>query len=80
MANDDVAARIEALENELAALKEHVAAQPDAETSRRDLFKKLAIAGAGAAVGSVAFGATRADATTGAALVLGQLQTAANIT
>jgi len=53
MEQDDVAARITALEQELASLKHEVAERPPATSSRRDVFKKLAIAGAGAAAGAV---------------------------
>jgi hypothetical protein len=70
---NDLNERLAALEDELATLKAHL-------SSRRDVFKKLAVAGAGVAVGSVALRAGRADATTGNALVLGDLQSAANIT
>ena len=49
----DMATRIAALEGELANLKQELTDRPDATSSRRDVFKKLAIAGAGAAAGAV---------------------------
>jgi hypothetical protein len=79
VAHDEVASRIAALEGELAALKQEVAARPEPETSRRDVFKKLAIAGAGAAVGAVAL-SKPAGAATGDNRVLGVGQEASNMT
>src|SRR6516164_3944894 len=55
--DSDVQARIDGLEAELQRLRaEVVAARADEQTSRREVFKKLAVAGAGAAVGAVALG------------------------
>ncbi len=75
---DDVHDRVAALEGELAELKAQLAAAAPAEpTSRRDMFKKLAIAGAGVAAGSVLVQATPASATTqGQPLVNGVPNTA----
>jgi hypothetical protein len=70
----DVAARIAALESELATLKHEVAARPEPDSSRRDLFKKLAIAGAGAAAGAVVL-AQPAGAVDGAAILAGTVNT-----
>jgi hypothetical protein len=78
-AQNDVAARISALESELSALKLAVAEQPPATPSRRDLMKKLAIAGAGVAAGAVVL-TEPAAADTGQPLTIGHAQTAQNIT
>ncbi len=78
-AQHDVAARISALERELSALRQAVAEQPPATASRRDVMKKLAIAGAGAAAGAVVL-TKPAAADTGQALTIGHAQTAQNIT
>src|SRR3954452_14913489 len=77
--HDDVAARISALEGELSALKQVVAEQPPATASRRDLMKKIAIAGAGAAAGAVVM-ARPAAADTGLPLTVGHVQAAQNMT
>jgi len=79
MEHDDVAARISVLESQLAALKQEVADRPAPTASRRDLMKKIAIAGAGAAAGAVVL-AKPAAADTGTALTLGHVQTAQNMT
>jgi hypothetical protein len=72
--HDDLLARIAALEGELERLKAEA-------TSRRDMFKKLALAGAGAIAGGVVVAsAAPAGANTNAALLLGQAQTADQIT
>jgi hypothetical protein len=61
-AASDLAAGVAVLEEDLRRLKEERAALPiDPESSRRDLLKKVAIAGAGMAVGSAGL-ATRASA------------------
>jgi hypothetical protein len=76
---NDVERRIAALETELSALKAHVtpAPEPEPESSRRDMFKKLAIAGAGVAAGGVLLQASPAAATDGGNLVIGdETQTA----
>lgn len=74
MKHDDLLVRIAALEGELERLK------ADA-TSRRDMFKKLALAGAGAiAGGAVVASADPAGATSGNSLILGQAQTADRLT
>ena len=79
--DSDVQARIDGLEAELQRLRaEVVAARADEQTSRREVFKKLVVAGAGAAVGAVALGGGRADATQGAFMILGVGQSAANMT
>jgi hypothetical protein len=77
--HDDVATRISALESELSALKQVVAEQPPATASRRDLMKKIAIAGAGAAAGAVVL-AKPAAAATGDNRILGVGQEASNMT
>jgi hypothetical protein len=79
MEHPDVAARVAALESQLASLTQELAERPDATASRRDVFKKLAIAGAGAAVGAVAL-SKPAGADSGTGLVIGQSQSAQNTT
>jgi len=81
----DVATRIATLEaqlagihHELAALKSDVDAPPPL-ASRRDVFKKLAVAGAGAAVGAVTL-ARPAAAADGQAITAGQTTTAETTT
>ncbi len=76
---EDVHRRVAALEAELAALKAEVAASPpaEAEPSRREVFKKLAIAGAGVAAGSVLAQASPVAATDGDPVQIGnETQTA----
>ncbi|MGZ4770037.1 MAG: hypothetical protein ACXVLX_15350 [Ilumatobacteraceae bacterium] len=74
---EDTDRRIAALENELAALKARMATAPEPESSRREMFKKLALAGAGVAAGGVLAQASPAAATDGVALVIGdEAQTA----
>ena len=69
---EDTDRRIAALENELAALKAQIAtAAPEPESSRREMFKKLAIAGAGVAAGGVLAQASPAAAADGGNLVIG---------
>jgi hypothetical protein len=77
--HDDVASRIAALERELATLKQEVADRPAPTASRRDLMKKVAIAGAGAAATAVVL-AKPAAANSNSALTIGHAQTAQNIT
>ena len=79
MESHDMATRIAALEGELANLKQELTDRPDATSSRRDVFKKLAIAGAGAAAGAVVM-ARPAAANTGDTRFLGVGQEAANMT
>jgi hypothetical protein len=74
MEHHELVARIAALETELAHLKAEA-------TTRRQVFKSLAIAGAGAVTGAAVLGrAEVAGATSGNALVLGQAQTVTNLT
>jgi hypothetical protein len=63
MDHDQLVARIDAVEAELGRLK--------AATSRRDLFKKLAVAGAGAVAGAAAVAQPAAHAADNGPLVLG---------
>ncbi len=71
--------RIAALETQLAELKAAVT-EPQIEvvSSRRDMFKKLAIGAAGVAAGGALLRAAPAAATDNSAFVLGQDGTAAN--
>ena len=62
--------RIADLERELAALKAEVGAAPEQATSRREVFKALAVGAAGVAAGMVA-GAAPAAAADGGNLVIG---------
>ncbi len=74
---NDTDRRIAALETELAALKARMATAPEPESSRREMFKKLALAGAGVAAGGVLAQASPAAATDGSALLIGdEVQTA----
>lgn len=74
---EDTDRRIAALENELAALKARMATAPEPESSRREMFKKLALAGAGVAAGGVLAQASPAAATDGGNIVIGdEAQTA----
>jgi hypothetical protein len=73
---EDTDRRIAALENELAALKAHIATAAEPESSRREMFKKLAIVGAGVAAGGVLAQASPAAATDGANLLIGNTVTA----
>lgn len=73
---DGINDRIAALENELAALKADMAAAPEPESSRRDMFKKLAFVGAGVAAGGVLAHASPAAATDGSAILAAQANTA----
>src|SRR5262245_13557543 len=69
---DDITNRIAALEAELADLKAHVTAPATQESSRRDMFKKLALAGAGVAVGGVLTQAAPAAAADNDNIVIGK--------
>ena len=62
--------RIVDLERELAALKAEVGAAPEQATSRREVFKALAVGAAGVAAGMVA-GAAPAASADGGNLVIG---------
>ena len=74
---EDADRRIAALETELAALKAGTAAAPEPESSRREMFKKLGLAGAGVVVGGVLAQASPAAATDGGGIVIGdEAQTA----
>lgn len=74
---DEIDDRLAALENELAALKARMAAAAEPESSRREMFKKLALAGAGVAAGGVLAQASPAAATDGGNIIIGnELQTA----
>ena len=74
---EDTDRRIAALETELAALKASMAASAEPESSRREMFKKLAIAGAGVAAGGVLAQASPAAATDASPIVIGdETQTA----
>ena len=65
MEHDELVARIAALEAELAHLKAEA-------TTRRQVFRKLAVAGAGAVTGAAVLGrAERAGAVSNTALILG---------
>lgn len=75
----EIADRIAALEAELAALKAHVAETEatDAErTSRRAVFRKLAVGAAGVAAGASVLRAQPAAAANGDPIALGQTNTA----
>src|SRR5262249_6868639 len=65
MEQDHLVERIAALETELRELK--------AATSRREMFKKLAVAGAGAVAGAALASAAPASADDGFALELGAI-------
>jgi hypothetical protein len=73
MGNDDLVARVAALEDELERLKAEA-------TSRRDMFKKLALAGAGAIAGGAVASAAPAGATSGFPLMIGEAHTADRMT
>ena len=74
---DEIDDRIAVLENELAALKAHIAAAPEPESSRREMFKKLALAGAGVAAGGVVAQASPAAAADLGNIIIGdEAQTA----
>jgi hypothetical protein len=68
---EDIDRRIAALEDELAALKARMATAPEPESSRREMFKKLALASAGVAAGGVLAQASPAAATDGQSLLIG---------
>ncbi len=74
---EDTDRRIAALETELAALKARMATAPEPESSRREMFKKLALAGAGVAAGGVLAQASPAAAVDAASITIGdETQTA----
>jgi hypothetical protein len=78
---DGIDDRIAALENERAALKADIAAAPEPESSRREMFKKIAIAGAGVAAGGVLAQASPAAATDLGNIIIGdETQTAQTLT
>jgi hypothetical protein len=79
MHDDQMAQRIAALEQELARLKQDVHDADERPASRREMFKKLAVVGAGAAAGAALLPG-QAKAATGDTLFAGWSVGATNIT